>query len=280
MKSVSICFGVLLSFFVVFIGQAFADLATALNGHSGEFVFSVSGYSSCIYDGVNDWGVLSVTDVSLKKNSTSIWSESGSDHIYAFFYGFFGRSMTDNQDGTHTIAMGWGKNSPYNDGSWDDTPYPGFAVFETATSIDFSVGAAEISGYIDGTKSLGDIPLMYGDFDSGVTDDPNDLLIETVASPYSPTTGSGNGYATISGGQLYSQLHCLEITDEFSGLHDMYFALTYTDPGTEYYDEKGWKEKLDGTITVDPVPEPSTLILLGAGLIQLFEVKKKRNSNI
>jgi hypothetical protein len=267
--------GLLVGVFLLFAGQASADLMSAIGNTTGPVTFNMSGYSS--YDpygtttGFTDaWGVFSVKEVTA--GTKSIWSNTNpNDQIYGMFYGFYPVGGYDNIDGSVTINLGG-----------DGNQVPGFAMYETNYSIDFlkqGPGGRNGLTYSDGTPAKdGDssVRLLNGDFEYGVTADTYVLAQEKEAGWDEPTTGICTGYASVTGGSLFPQLNAKTIVDPNGIKHAMYFSMDIEKPDTSADEaSSGWTQRLEYRVDADPVPEPSTMLLFGTGLLGLAGIGRR-----
>jgi hypothetical protein len=271
--------GFLVGVSLLFAGQASADLVSAIKNTTGPLTFKMSGYSwhdNDPYSAADEWGIFSITQVF--KGNTLAWSSSSTDRVYGMFFGFYTVSAAY-ADGSFDVAMGQG--SPYI--------LPGFTVYETNCTVDYlhkgPDGRTGLNTYSDGMNAIGgDAPIFTGNFEPGITADPNALVHEEIAGLVSPTTGKGRGYASVTDGQLYSRLHSQAIIDQFGNRHDLDFAIDILDPdalnSADLQDSVStstnkWSQRLDEQVTTGPVPEPSTILLLGTGLLGLTGIRRR-----
>ena len=134
--------------------------------------------------------------------------------------------------------------SVYDDGALGDLTIFGFDVDSSALSL-FSYGNATLATDFDDAGIGGDyIGGLYNGMDNAGTD----VLLATLSF----TAGATAGTDTLSIEGLF---------DDFSGL--------YYECGNE--DIRG-----NIRIAIDPIPEPSTILLIGAGLLGLLGYSRKR----
>ncbi len=212
-------------------------------------------------DGDEDsWGIAQVDQILAQPSSTILFDKdaSGSSEITIFFWGFDDDSIAvpDTTFGNTTIGSVGGYAEIWMD---------------TSPDFDASLGAAG--------RSDGGDPSHY----DGVTDDGTLLLaLSPVAQNaadhtlitsfnFGTLTGSGTMYLDVTGGAWASQFD----TDGELFDSDVFFQFTSNaNTGGEAVGD--WTVRGDGRGEANIIPEPTTMLMFGVGMLGAGVVRRKR----
>ncbi|VAV85712.1 hypothetical protein MNBD_DELTA01-1793 [hydrothermal vent metagenome] len=256
-------------------GPLFAQFANREQISASGSIVAPSGFME------SNWGVAIVSNISegvfgdpqnFDPASSSYWENDGSDGQVTAIWGHV---MANPGDGSVPLASSGGSMYLY----WDNTTVADLA---TATVAD-RTGDFTFTNFTDGTL-LAKIDFLAG----AITPDP----LTTIAGSVIPTAGGFTGVANLfanvdlAAGGLWATLLDTNYFNSLLGLGtaDMKLRTIYESTGSHPWDDPGAGVSNDifGAQSTDPlrayvVPEPSTIVLLGMGLLGAGFVARRRN---
>lgn len=174
--------------------------------------------------------------------------------------------------------------------------FEGFTSGTVNPTLDFGVaGTATLGGdgYVaSGANSVGRFPVSgnqywetggtfsiafstaisaFGFYATDIGDFNGQVVLEYANGTFSDSINIGNTLNSPNGSLLYFGFYEDAIANAFTSIN-----FTNTNVGTDYF---GFDDMTIGTyeqVIIDPVPEPSTILLLGAGLLGLVGYNRKR----
>lgn len=224
-----------------------AAAALMFSQPAGAFSFSTP-YIGPVQIKYNDWevaaftpgdplfGIFKVSSIVTDDGSvTTLWSSSASEELTGYFSGFSLLSVTPLGSTTEFDFTG-GSINMFLDSTPDfNASFPG-------------------SGYADGSLFLSAV------FTPGITVNPLVTLHSVLTSSTIPFTGSGSGYASITGGSFASTFN----SNGFVGGADLFISSNLNAPLTGV---NGWPVGSFDPVSATVVPEPGTMLLLGSGFL-------------
>jgi hypothetical protein len=261
---------------LMFAGQqtSATTLSDALSAYSGPVWFDLEGYGKSGNGTGETWTVFTVKTVSKVETVSApsdvlySWTSAGADRIYGVTYGLYDVSTTGS---TGNITIGQGQGSAV---------VPGFTLWEGTGNINFLTlgpgGRIGTDGYGDGVSSTGTMTkILTADFDRGVDVNPLILVSQKLIDATSPTTGEGKGYASVTGGLISNALDSGYFVDaNFGDTHDVFLSFNVLLPGAGA--TAGWSQLLRDPAMMQAVPEPSTMLLIGLGLVSLAGIGRRK----
>lgn len=234
-------------------------------------------------DGIEDnWGIADITNIYDLKNGSlapAVWNEGDShEHLRLVYWGLDVYSWPSDPGGFQTSA------ATQTDGGVA-IPYAGAALYlwkdNVAGYVPFTDNGPGGRIGFDGYNGISTGPAVLQSkfqFAPGIFDsDPNVLTNGNTFGAGNPPTGQGAGYFDVIPGS--GPAAGLLDTNGFAtalGNRDVYFQFNFrtprvADPATTFqlYSE-------DPLLGHGVVPEPSTIVLLGAGLLGLGLTARKR----
>ncbi len=201
--------------------------------------------------------------------------DNHTENLYLFFRGMYDKTVTDTGTGgefavnIETIGGEWGL---YLSTDADNSD-------EYLTSI---ANATDQRSAIDAFGSITDQGelVLSGVFGPGVMDstvpgaDPDITVFQEVSSATSPARGRGLAYGDITDGTMKDAYDSDGLLDSWGNYHDVLFSFQVQDPGVMA--GFGWDQRMDGTAELNVVPEPTTVALLGIGLVGMAGVAVRK----
>jgi len=222
---------------------------------------------SGIADGVADsWGIGQVISIYTTNPYTPIWSPGGSGYASLEFYygGLDDWSVTWTGTGWEVLSTGINP---------DTTGAKVYVYGSLVQNINYAAGPGASDPGSGAGWNVGngtDVLLLELQFVPGII--PGDTTTVKAASLNANWThGESVGYLEVLSG-AWSSMY--DLNGYLGGAADMYFELSADNDLGMGFTPFGWTVEVDGTMNA--VPEPATLLLLGSGLIGIVGVARKR----
>lgn len=214
------------------------------------------------------WGIFRVSEIINPNTSAQLWdSGDAGEYMYGIFYGLFDHSIVANSATDFTIDQLGGAFSIY------------LSPHAVPTGFDITEGPEGRIGN-DGYKSISDLAgvskALTGLFNpSVVIGDAVTSVRQDVDAATAPANGSGAGYADITGGTLAGLFDSNLELDAAGAPHDFFFSFDVDDP-TAFQAAEGWDQEITtGSIVGNAIPEPTTMLLFGTGLVGAIMRRRK-----
>jgi len=231
--------------------------------------------------GVGDqiWGLLRLSTVHAPDTST-IWAESGASEVTGFFTGLTVSSVVASAGG-YDVSFTGGTLDMYYDTTPDagaPTPYIGGVQANGYLGNNYAAIVAANPGYFDSDAGADFLSVNFG---YGIV--PGDFSTTQLASVTGltdPYTGVGSFYADAVGGYLQYLFDSNGFT-MFDGTKRDFFSMSNITtpnpiPGGTVPNTFDFHFASNDPAIVTTVPEPSTFLLIGAGLCSCFFFRRKR----
>ena len=264
-----------------------------LGGYLGPITMKFSGLTrsedNIQATGVNGetWGIVALTDIyktGVPGPTGKLWS-AGQDNeqIYALLYG-----MTDNGDPIVNSSEGVTVNlqgGHYVMYISNDPAHTNEFLFDTPT-----VYRTGLDEYHTITDIAGATLFLSGDFGAGILNgDAVTTISQDVTFATTPSTGSGKGYAEVLGGAYADVFNTGTFVDGSGNAHDLFLDFTLSNPAPSLartirnaageiivLNEEGWDGAIEDPLLANIIPEPTSMLLLGAGLFGLVGFRRKK----
>lgn len=233
----------------------------------------------------DNWGIARATSISDGHGSSGnlVWS-SASDN-YELYMIFGGLEVYTWEEATFsttaaTVTPDGDAVSPFiHLYMWDETEadYAGSWQDIWASGPGGRDGAYGYTGISDGSGDL----MAEFEFVPGETIDPNVLTIGNLTANANPPSGNGSGFAdVIPGSGPWANL-IVETWPSFFGLRDTKFDFDFETVFDQFGNvspegQAGWLLSSDDPWEGSTVPEPTTMLLLGTGLLGLAALGRKK----
>jgi hypothetical protein len=233
------------------------------------------------------WTIMKLTSIEIPGGGGQPWSSSASgEDIYGMIYGLYDWDVSVGGSGVIVSQIG-GWFDLYLDTDADDSN-------EWITDLDPTLATSRTAkdGYKSVTDTTGAVSFLSGTFSPGVqSPEPAGgpggaytTVRQDVTLATSPTTGAGTGYADLTGGNYMSMFDGNGMVDGYGVHHDLFFQFdlypAVDNPLTAGDETALWSQSLNDPVRGNVVPEPTSLLLLGSGLMGLLGVgfRKKKKS--
>lgn len=224
------------------------------------------------------WGLLRLSTIHAP-DTTTVWAE-GAQEVTGYFSGLTVSAVTP-VIGGYDVAFTGGSLDMYYDSTPDagaPTPYIGGVQANGYLGNNYAQIVAANPGYFDSDEGN---PFLTVDFGYGVV--PGDFSttqLATVTALSDPYTGVGSFYADAVGGYLQHLFDSNALT-MFDGTERDFFSLSNIStpnpvPGGTAPNTFDFHFASNDPAIVTTVPEPSTFLLIGAGLCSCFFFRRKR----
>jgi len=205
-------------------------------------------------DGAEDtWGIGSVASITPIPVSTPIFSRSASQELTFMFYGFDDDVLTSpNILGATTILSKLGHISAYLDVTPD---------FDGTLGTGGRTGTSAYSGATDGLLVLDLAPVDLSGFG------------HTLSSGFDFLTSSGSGamYLATTGLGAWDSVY-----DTNTQLYGSDLSFTFTVRDNSSPTVGNWVVRGDAGGDANVIPEPTTMLLFGVGMLGLGAIRRKR----
>lgn len=202
----------------------------------------------------DSWGIGSVASVTSNPPGTTYWDRITSGEELTFmFAGFNDDALSSpNMFGEVTIGSIGGHVSVYLDSTPD---------FNGGLGTGGRTSLASYTGVTDGLLLLDLAPMA------------NPFTGFTLTSGFNFTTNTGSGSTLLSTTGLGAWDYLFDTNTQLFGAD---FALDYTVRNNVSPTVGNWVVRGDGSVEADMIPEPTSMLLFGVGMLGLGAIRRKR----
>ncbi len=238
------------------------------------------------------WGVFQVSRIEDSLGGTR-WSESEAhdEDLYVMFYGMYDIAIVGpDGDGQFDITSAGGFWQMYESADTDDSDEYTLLGDGTLGGGVAQRGNAAVGGDLtkfDSISNVGNTLMLSGVMSNGITSDPLVTVDQDADNGTAPSTGDGSTYWDITGGAAYA-VNMFDTNamipggDSFGNYHDMFVEFDFQNPDnlnpSGDLTDAGYSLWINDPIIgqIKPIPEPTTVALLGIGLVGMAGVAARR----